>query len=161
VGPFPNENGAGVEASYPPEKDNFDPNQEFEGKNGQKLRWQERDYPDGRKHDMKDHFEDANNLVFYLRRTIRSERAGTVRFWIGSDDDCRIWVNRQMVHEHRGGRGVKEYEDTFQAVVQQGENELLFKVCQGGGDTGFFFTDQAPSLGGNPFQFSLEYPAAR
>ena len=55
---------------------------------------------------------------------------------IRSNDGVRIWLNNQLVHDHHVGRTIESQEDRVPITLKSGENRLLIKVDQGGGDWG-------------------------
>ncbi|MCA9117351.1 MAG: DUF1553 domain-containing protein, partial [Planctomycetaceae bacterium] len=76
----------------------------------------------------------------YLYRTIDSPAPQTVELSLGSDDALRVWVNGRPVVEKKVGRNTAA-ADQEKVTVQlaEGRNELLFKVVNNGGKTGFYF----------------------
>ena len=165
IGPFPNDGEAGFDAAYPPETEAFDANKEYDGKGG-KVKWAQKNYPDGAVHDTKGEFgANGDNIAYYLYRKVKATKAGKTTFFMGSDDTLTVWVNGKKVYPGRkGGRGVAAYDDTIPVDLKQGDNTLLIKICQGGGGTGFFFTDQpnpVQQASGAPLRFGLSFPPAK
>lgn len=86
-----------------------------------------------------------------------------VKLSIGSDDGVRVWVNQELVHEHRVQRAGAPGQDSAEATFQPGWNEILVEVDNiGSGEWCLFFefrtpdenqplklacTNQAPSTG--------------
>jgi alpha-mannosidase len=53
-----------------------------------------------------------------------------------SDDGVRIWLNGKMVLDQHKGRSIGQEEDHVRIALRAGDNRLLAKVDQGGGDWG-------------------------
>jgi len=56
---------------------------------------------------------------------------------IGSDDCIKVWLNGELVHEHRGGRGVVPDNDRVPVTFMKGKNQLVLKILNYGGPWGF------------------------
>jgi hypothetical protein len=52
---------------------------------------------------------------------------------IGSDDCIKVWLNGQLVHEKRGGRGVVPDNDHVPVTFRKGSNQLVLKILNYGG----------------------------
>ena len=76
----------------------------------------------------------ANNCVGYLSNTIVSDKEQNVIMRSGSDDGLVVFLNGQKVYEKNVPRSLATDEDTIKLNLKQGENALLLKVSQGGGD---------------------------
>ncbi len=51
-----------------------------------------------------------------------------VTIGVGSDDGVRLWVNREKIHDIKGGRQAKPGQDRVKAHVKKGWNEIRVKV---------------------------------
>jgi|GEM_PF-1725063 len=165
IGPFPNSGDKGFDTKYPPETEGFKPDAEYDGKKG-KVKWTQKNYSDGATHDIKGEFgSNGDDIAYYLYRNVKASKAGKTTFYMGSDDTLTVFVNGQKVHPGRkGGRGLAAYDDTVPVTLKQGDNALLLKICQGGGGTGFFFTDTPSAdqpMSGTPLKFGLSFPPAK
>lgn len=76
---------------------------------------------------------------------------------VGSDDSIKVWLNGKVVHKKRINRGASNFRDHFSVNLQQGDNILLVKVSERGGNWSMFVgvggTDVTPtykSLGESP-----------
>lgn len=78
----------------------------------------------------------SSRQVAYLRTSIYAEAAANARLEIGSDDGVKIWLNNALVHENDVGRGVTPGDDIVAVELQEGWNQLLFKVVNKGGGWG-------------------------
>jgi len=71
--------------------------------------------------------------VSYAYCRLLSGRDQKAILHIRSNDGVRIWLNRQMVHDHHVGRPISAEEDHIPVMLRQGVNPLLIKVDQSGG----------------------------
>lgn len=78
----------------------------------------------------------TSRKVAYLRTSIYAATAASARLEIGSDDGVKIWLNDALVHENDVGRGVTPGDDIATVELQEGWNQLLFKVVNKGGGWG-------------------------
>ncbi len=138
VGPFAaSDFNASFSKRFPPETE-IDLEAEYE--NG--LRWTERpEYNDGKVHPLTGDF-----VATYLYRTIEAEEAGPVEFYFGSDDGIKVWLNGQSVHENKIGRSALPDQDRVRATLRTGKNQLLVKIANGGGKSGFYFRARLGAL---------------
>ncbi len=128
---FPPENEITLEATYQ------------EGK----LKWTEQpEWADATAHNDK---LTGTNVANYLYRTIEVDRAQVVALSLGSDDGIKLWVNRRLVVNKKVTRN-NAAADQEKATIQlaAGRNELLLKITNAGGTSGFYFAataGQAPA----------------
>ncbi|HEO70059.1 MAG TPA: hypothetical protein ENN80_02275, partial [Candidatus Hydrogenedentes bacterium] len=80
-----------------------------------------------------DAFLGGENRVAYLRTTLVSPKAQQARLEMGSDDGLKVWLNGQVVSANSAARGCNPGDDKVDVQLKQGENPLLLKVTQGGG----------------------------
>lgn len=76
----------------------------------------------------------GDNRVAYLKTIIDSGEEQPVRLEIGSDDGVRIWLNGEIVHSNNAMRGLTPGQDIVNVVLKKGDNSILMKIAQGGGD---------------------------
>ena len=85
---------------------------------------------------------------------IESDRDQTVTGYFGSNDDAKVWVNGELVHEYPLPRSCKARQDTFTFRLKRGPNRVLVKICERWGDWAFVMevlTDEfIASLGERP-----------
>ncbi len=74
--------------------------------------------------------------VAYAHTTLNAKKEGKILLLLGSNDDPAVWVNSLEVHRKEVGRGVKACQDIIIVPVKKGENNILIKVVQRGGDWG-------------------------
>ncbi len=74
----------------------------------------------------------------YAMSYVNSEREQQVRFYLGSDDGARVWVNGQpLFRVTTQGRPLIRGQNRFVAKLHTGLNSVLVKVEDGTGDWGF------------------------
>jgi len=95
----------------------------------------------------------GNNSANYLFRVIESTQEQTVSLSLGRDDAIKLWVNGEQVLSKLVSGGVAAGQDTVLITLREGRNELLMKIVNGGGPSGFYFavspagTMKLPELG--------------
>jgi poly(3-hydroxybutyrate) depolymerase len=90
-------------------------------------------------------FKEADYKLAYAFCYIRSDKEQNVTGYFGSNDDAKIWVNRELVHQYPGARSCSPRQDTFTLRLKKGLNPILIKVCERWGDWAFVlevFTDE-------------------
>ena len=133
VGPFPAESfEKAFEQAFGPEKA-VDLAATFQDG---KLKWNPQpDWSDGTVHNT----FTGENAANYIFRVIDSPEDQALSLSLGSDDAIKVWVNGKEVLAKLIGRGAAPGQETVQVPVQKGRNELLMKVVNGGGPSGFYF----------------------
>ena len=144
IGPFENDMGAGFSTQYPPEED-IDLYAEYKAAEGSvKVGWQKQ--TDG----VNDGFVDLMKIVepdqwavAYAWTKVISEEAQEVELRVGSDDQVIVWLNGAEVISHEIPRQAQPDQNIVSVILNQGENQLLVKVCNEEMDWGFYlrFTD--------------------
>ncbi len=81
----------------------------------------------------------GENSATYLYRTLVAGAARTVSVALGSDDAVKVWLNGAVVHEKKVQRPLKPGEDVLALSLPAGENRLLVKVVNYGGEGGIWF----------------------
>ena len=89
----------------------------------------------------------GDNHCGYVRTTIHSNREQSALFLFGSDDGVKAWLNGEVIQESNVIRGVSCDQDQSKATLKKGENVLMLKVTQGGGDWAVCCGIQAPNGG--------------
>jgi len=90
-------------------------------------------------------FKNADYKLAYAFCYIHSDIDQTVTCYFGSNDDAKIWINRELVHQYPGARSCSPRQDTFSFRLTKGLNPILVKVCERWGDWAFVlevFTDE-------------------
>jgi tetratricopeptide (TPR) repeat protein len=140
IAPFDNTGGRGFDAVFPPESE-INLKATYPGKSGD-IRWERRHDgdPDDGIVNLGRIYDNAEWAVAYGWTIINSPVEKTVLLGIGSDDDVKVWLNGELVHSHKVARGVDVNQDIVGVRLRKGENELLIKVCNQGGQWGFVVT---------------------
>jgi hypothetical protein len=76
-------------------------------------------------------------VVGYAWAQVEMPEETTAVLGIGSDDCIKVWLNGQLVHEKRGGRGVVPDNDRVPVTFKKGKNQLVLKILNYGGPWGF------------------------
>ncbi|MBI2301334.1 MAG: hypothetical protein HYU66_20695 [Armatimonadetes bacterium] len=138
VGPFDHTDGKGFETAYPPES-GVDLKARYPGKAGKTLRWQSGErFRDGEDNSLRI-FGDDDWIAVYLYRTITSPVARRLPVLLGSDDTLTVWLNGKKLLAHNTSRACRLGDESLTLDLKAGENQLLLKVCQGAGPSGFAF----------------------
>jgi hypothetical protein len=107
-----------------------------------KLKWAAQpEWKDGVAHNDK---LKGTNSANYLFRVIKSETPQVLKLSLGSDDGIKLWVNGRSVLSKKVGRNVaKAGQETVSIQLAAGPNEILIKIVNSGGATGFYFAGSA------------------
>ncbi|MSR56507.1 MAG: hypothetical protein EXS05_02400 [Planctomycetaceae bacterium] len=135
TGPFEN---AGLETIYPPEQ-KVDLAAKYSIKGGGEAGWKKVVFADGQVHDLKTVFQQADNSLCYLYRSIHVSRATKVRVSLGSDDGVMLFVNGKKVFANDAVRPAAADQDFATLDLKQGHNDILLKISNRGGDWAFYF----------------------
>jgi putative heme-binding domain-containing protein len=140
VGPFDlGDNDAGLEKAFAPEK-GVDLKAVYDGKSG-KVAWKTVK-PDAQGYvDLQAFYApQSNNIVSYVYRRIESPVDQEATILLGADDGCKLWLNGTLVHSNPAHRPAVPEEDKVRVKLKKGENTILFKIANGDGAHGFYFT---------------------
>lgn len=139
IGPFPNVNGQGFSAVYPPEKE-IKLQAKYTGKNGQPAVWREGKFSDGEVNSLALFRPDCNSdAVVYLHREIECIQPMQLPISLGSDDSLTVWLNGQKLLAENVGRACAPDQNRAILKLKAGKNNLLLKIGQGGGEWAFYF----------------------
>ncbi len=72
----------------------------------------------------------GDQCVAYVKARVWSPRRQNVKLEIGSDDGNKVWIGGEQVHANNTMRPIQAAQDTAQAELADGWNELLVKVTQ-------------------------------
>jgi hypothetical protein len=152
IGPFRAEGDElGLATRYPPEADGARLDKVYPGAAGE-VRWQlcqsESDYVNLRRR-----FERplpamgarspamgaGEGLVAYAVAWVYSDQNRPVTLAVGSDDFCRVWINRTLVLTGRNRTYASPGEFVVPTRLSAGWNEILVKVTQDRGEWGLYF----------------------
>ncbi len=130
LGPFVPKEGRGFAIAFGPEK-GIDLTKPCGG-----LSWEKVSYEDGQGQNL----SVPDNGSLYLYRTITSDAPRVITAYLGSDDGLAVWLNGRQVLANDVPRVVAPDQDTVQLDLRQGKNDLLLKVFNGVGGSGFYFS---------------------
>ncbi|MCB1128002.1 MAG: DUF1553 domain-containing protein, partial [Verrucomicrobiae bacterium] len=75
----------------------------------------------------------------FLYRRILSPKDQKITVSLGSDDGIRVFLNNRQILNKLVRRGVEPDQETVELPLQQGENQLLIKIINFGGGSGYYF----------------------
>lgn len=78
-------------------------------------------------------FPGQENCAAYLRTRVVAPADCRALLLLGSDDGIKAWLNGKVVHSNNVDRGEKADQDTAPIHLNQGANDLMLKISQGGG----------------------------
>jgi len=79
------------------------------------------------------------NAARYFYRTITTLTDRKLLISLGSDDSVKVWLNGKLRFENKVQRGIDQGRDKVELPLKAGENQLLIKIVNGRGESGFFF----------------------
>ena len=100
-------------------------------------------------------FTQEPDSAHYLRRTIHSPTARTITVGLGSDDALKVVLNDQVVLRKHVARGAAPNQDTIDLDLVEGDNELLFKIVNISGASGYVFSVIEDSSMNEPANIAL------
>jgi len=77
--------------------------------------------------------ENANQVTAYARCIIRVAAATKAQVMLGSDDAAKVWLNGALIENVNVPRAYTANEDKMKVELKAGDNVLLVKIGQGGG----------------------------
>ncbi|MBI1176614.1 DUF1553 domain-containing protein [bacterium] len=136
VGPFNDVERYLKSANHGPEGKPINLEDEFKTATGEKLKWKKRtDWADGKtQNDLPGDF--AANFIY---RRIESPKAQKIKVSLGSDDGIRVYLNGKRLLAKYDTRGVAPDQDIIDLPLKQGSNDLLIKIINLGGASGYYF----------------------
>ncbi len=145
IGPFHAKFTESPDMTFPPEK-GVDLTAAYEGKDGRNVRWRKvtrRPMPGDNPSD--EFFIDFDDFVgarvyesvAYGFTWLDSPEDCAAVLALGSDDGAVVWLNGEEVHRVHVGRPYTSKQDRVPVRLKKGENTLLIKISQDGGDWGF------------------------
>ena len=144
IGPFPNSNGEGFNAVYPPERE-INLQGKYAGKNGQQAVWREGKFSDGQVNNLALFRPDCNSdAIVYLHREIDCTRPMELPISLGSDDSLTVWINGKRLVAENVARACAPDQNHVVLNLKAGKNNLLLKIGQGGGEWAFYFQITGP-----------------
>lgn len=87
--------------------------------------------------DLYSNLAQATNCFAYAHARVLSPRRQLAQVRLGSDDGATVWLNGWRVHDNRVDRGVVFDSDVVPIRLEEGTNEILVRISQGGGGWAF------------------------
>jgi hypothetical protein len=137
IGPFANDGGRGFGTAYPPEKE-IDLKKKYPGKGGEQAAWREGKFRDGAVNNLA-LFKHNTDAVVYLHREIECAAPTQLPVSLGSDDTLTVWLNGELLVSQNVNRACAPDQARAVLKLRKGKNNLLLKICQGGGEWAFYF----------------------
>ncbi len=81
----------------------------------------------------------GDNSANYLFRTIEVPVAGPLEISLGRDDAIQVWLNGKSVLSKKVAGAAAADQDKVTLALKAGENELLVKIINASGPSGFYF----------------------
>ena len=136
IGPFDNKDG--FNRRYPPEK-GVDLNRTYR-KGDQMISWEpvRDEHMDGYINLM-DQYEKADWSVAYGLINIESAEQKQVQFRTGSNESIKIWLNGKEVWRLNRIQDAIIDDQITNVTLRPGRNQVLLKICNRGGNWGFYF----------------------
>jgi HEAT repeat protein len=99
------------------------------------VTWQEARADDQGRLDLRKVFgRDSHQVTCYVRCLVKVPETQAAVLFLGSDDGAKVWCNGALVGEKNVPRSYTVDEDKMPLTLRAGDNMLLIKVGQGGGD---------------------------
>ena len=130
VGPFIAENfDTAHDKPFPPETQS-DLQARFD-----KLKWEARpEWKDGQLQVL-----GGKTSAYYVTRTVTASAPTGIELGLGSDDGIKVWLDGELVLDHKISRGAAPDQERIAINVPQGESRLLIKISNNGANAGFIF----------------------
>ena len=133
----PLENGSNISIFS---KGKVDFNGEYSATSGKKISWIQYSNKDNNGEiNLKNIFPGNDMATAYAVVSVISPTEKKVQLRVGSNDAVTVWLNGIKVWESNEGRTVALDDDIVDAVLPQGESQLVLKVTNFGANWGFCF----------------------
>ena len=128
------------------------PNQKFG-----KRKWRHRPkLVDDRIHRLR-----GEQTAHYFGRAIFTPTKRRVQLALGSDDAIKVFLNGKVVHANKALRGVRKAQDKVEVELAAGENLLVVKIVNNGGQAGWYFASKALDHAASPNEPAALMPTGR
>ena len=84
----------------------------------------------------------GDNSANYLFRSIESPQKMTIEVSFGCDDGIKVFLNKKQIFAKATMGGVAPDQHLVKLNLNAGRNELLVKIINGGGPSGFYFSSK-------------------
>ena len=136
VGPFSDVRLYLLPRKHGPEGQEINLESTFKTSTDETVAWQRRSsWKDGVVHSDLTGDTAAN----FLYRVIESPKEQTVKVSLGSDDGIKVYLNQKELLSKDVSRGAAADQEFVDLSLKKGRNELLLKIANYGGNTGFYF----------------------
>lgn len=129
--PFDNTGRAGFDRAYSPEE-GIDLGAEYQGKDGQSVKWQEYATPDDYgKVDFNQPFGPLKEVVGYAYTEFEAAEAREAELRLGCKNAWKVWFNGELLFgrdEYHRGQRIDQY--SLPVKLKEGKNTILVKACQ-------------------------------
>jgi len=144
IGPFPcgDFRGAALKPWFPEEEIALGKTYQVEGR---KLRWRliHSDHEKGWVV-LTGKLRPGNRVLAYAYTVLTLAEATDATLAFGRDDGLTVWVNGQELYNEHGPSALGSQEHSVRTRLLAGENHILVKCTQGGGDWGFYLRATTP-----------------
>lgn len=139
----------GFDKVNPPEQ-GVDLKAKYKGKGGADIAWSEQKFTDATVISFLPILPEPLKYesTVYLYREIDCQTPAEVAASFGSDDTLTVWLNGEKLIAENVSRGAAPDQNFAKLKLKPGKNKLLLKVCNGGGEFGFYFAAKEPEAGG-------------
>ncbi len=82
----------------------------------------------------------SDHAIAYAQTWLHVEQGRRVPFLAGTDDGCRIWLDDELIYEDVSRHGASPLQHAGELALRPGWNRIRFKVENGTGGFGLYFT---------------------
>lgn len=75
----------------------------------------------------------------YLVRTIHAAETTPLEISLGSDDGIKVWLNGNLLLNKKTRRAAAAGQETAKLSLREGDNQLLIKIVNDGGESAIYF----------------------
>ena len=118
------------ETAYAPEQDTLSHFETLDGPQG----WRTVSSPMDAILNLHNHFQHKDDVVAYARYNVIAPEDMDLEMVFASNDGCRLWINKNLVHSRHAGHTLWRYTGQVTAHLHKGKNTILFKVENIGGN---------------------------
>ncbi|MFA7693079.1 MAG: SUMF1/EgtB/PvdO family nonheme iron enzyme [Candidatus Hydrogenedentales bacterium] len=97
--------------------------------------------------------------AIYLARIIHADTAQTLHAGVGSDDGMKLWLNGELLLSRDVARIAAPNQELIDLPLKTGDNLLLLRIYNVGGDAGFYFGAANDPTAALWQRFKQDYPA--